>query len=144
MFAFQVAMEHFVDLSQLQEAIVCSDDCAAIETAIVQSTVVRRYESSASQGLSSKQEVTDVNVNGEQGHVHTTNPEPSSLPSWPTEEGESLGEVSSNIAKLLEETKQAIYRTKEIKNTVLLNRDTTMERTKKLFDTFRMKESNRS
>jgi len=134
MFAFQVAMEHFVDPSQLQGAVVCSDDCAAIVQRNTVKTAVS-YESSASQGWSSKQDLTVVNVNREQGHVYTTNPEPP----WPIEEGESLGEVSSNIAKLLEETKQALYRTKEIKNSVLSNRDATMERTKKLFNAFRRK-----
>jgi len=67
-----------------------------------------------------------------QDHVHTV------LPSaFSAEEGESLDEFEGNIAELLEETKLAVYRTKQIRNSLMSIKETTMERTRKLFDTFR-------
>jgi len=137
-FTFQVAMEHFEEPKRLQGAMECSDDCAAIFQDSVRTTQSQPLTvSPAVEDLSLTQNVTDApnpSTNGKQDHVHAITVLPAL---FSAEEGESLGEFEDNIAEFLEETKQAVHRTKKIKNSVMSNKETTMERTRKLFDTFR-------
>ena len=163
LFTFQVAMEHYDDPKRLQGAITCSDDCAAI---VQSSSTVTTLDTGTTQpklptisGLdsdspalsSSTQGITELyglNIDGEQDHVYTTNSIadlPSDSP--PALDDQPLGDVASNLSELLEETKQAVYRTKQMKSSVINNRDNTMERTRNyliLFEIKSTKESNRS
>jgi len=105
---FQVLMEHFEDPAQLQDAINCSEDCAKL---------LKHF---ATPPLSDHCPVTQLCSTG-----------------IANEESRRLEEASGHVMGLLEETKQAVYVVKEMRQRVQNRKKRNMEKTKEVFSTLR-------
>ena len=108
----QVLMEHFDNPDQLQDAINCSEECAAL-LQYPSTTPVSKYcpDHSTHQRIS----ITSVT----------------------DEETRRLGEAMGHMTGLLEETKRAVSVVKEMRQRVRSRKEHNMERTREVFNALR-------
>ncbi|XP_065894923.1 E3 ubiquitin-protein ligase TRIM71-like [Dysidea avara] len=133
----QVLMEHFDNLDQLQDAINCSEECAAL-LKYPATTPISKY---CADHPRRKLDVFCRQCGTELcrdcvSHGHSTH-QRTSITSVTDEETRRLGEAVGHMTGLLEETKRAVSVVKEMRQRVRSRKEYNMERTREVFNALR-------
>ena len=129
---FEVFMEHFDNPDHLQDAIDCSEDCAALEMYLsainTRDTDATLLTASLTASLS---ENCRSHSRGKPDVLCT------SIATVTGEETKKLGETVDRMMALLEETKQAVFAVKEMRQRVRDRKEHNIERTRDVFNALR-------
>ncbi|XP_065894880.1 tripartite motif-containing protein 2-like [Dysidea avara] len=133
----QVLMEHFDNPDQLQDAINCSEECAAL-LQYPSTTPVSKYcpdHPRRKLDVFCRQCGTEL-CRDCVSHGHSTH-QRTSITSVTDEETRRLGEAMGHMTDLLEETKRAVSVVKEMRQRVRSRKEHNMERTREVFNALR-------
>ncbi|XP_065917874.1 tripartite motif-containing protein 2-like [Dysidea avara] len=133
----QVLMEHFDNPDQLQDAINCSEECAAL-LQYPSTTPVSKYcpdHPRRKLDVFCRQCGTEL-CRDCVSHGHSTH-QRTSITSVTDEETRRLGEAMGHMTGLLEETKRAVSVVKEMRQRVRSRKEHNMERTREVFNALR-------
>jgi len=135
-FGFQVLMEHFDGPDQLQDAVNCSEECAALAKYLVpENSKFCRDHPRRTLDVFCTQCGTEICSDCVScGHLTYQH---AGITAVTKEETRRLGEATDHMTKLLEETKRAVSVVKETRQRARNRKEQNMERTREVFNALR-------
>jgi len=134
---FQVLMEHFDDPDQLQDAVNCSEECAALVKCPAPTPLSEYCHDHPRRPLDvfctqcGTETCSDCVSRGHLTHQHAR------IAAVTSEEIRRLGEATDHMTSLLEETKRAMSVVKETRQRARNRKEQNMERTREVFNALR-------